>query len=75
MATIKGAKSTKRIARFVSIFGCLMAMLVACRVLWLIASSKKHDGWLVLEFVGVGVWLAGWLLQRSSNQSDVGRQI
>jgi hypothetical protein len=75
MSTIESAKRTKRIGRFVSVLGCLTMVPSALRVLWLIASSKKHDGWLVLELVGAGIFFVGWLLQRSVNQPDVGRQM
>jgi hypothetical protein len=75
MATVEGVKLAKRIGRFVSLLGCLMVVLSGFRVLWLIASSKKHDGWLVLQFVSAGIFFVGWLLQRSTKQPNVGRQM
>ena len=69
MGTIEGAKRTKRVGQFVSLFGCLVVALSGFMYLWLVASSKEHERWVVFQLVGIGVFFLGWLLQRSAKSA------
>ncbi len=73
MATLEGARRTKRAGQLIAVFGGFVGLAV-----WLIAFTGElsHGGIFVLP-IGVGGFVSGvgMILERSAKQPDVGRQM